>query len=359
MVRITFLGACREVGRSGILIESKNGDKCLLDYGVRFKTEERLPYEADLNNLKAVALTHCHIDHSGALPYIYKKKKIPLFTNPVTLSISQILIKDMIRISNYPYPFGYRELNKLMQNSYFLKNEYRQKVGNDFFITFFNAGHIPGSVSILVEVDNKRILYTGDINTKSTNLVDSQNYNTTQNIPKLDALITESTYSLRKHPLRSKIEEDFAERINNITENGGKVLIPAFGVARSQETLLILHKYQYPGKIFIDGLAKKISRIYLDYPDSIKNIKNYRSAFRRAEFITSKKGRKSARNSNGVIIAPSGMLKGGAAYEFVNSILNDPLSAIYLVGYQVEGSPGRNLLDTGVLEFLENNNTLH
>ncbi len=72
MTAITFLGACREVGRSAVLIESNNGDKILLDYGVRFNNEERLPSNFNKENLKAIALTHSHIDHSGALPFIYK-----------------------------------------------------------------------------------------------------------------------------------------------------------------------------------------------------------------------------------------------------------------------------------------------
>ncbi|TFG05161.1 MAG: MBL fold metallo-hydrolase, partial [Promethearchaeota archaeon] len=328
---------------------------CLLDYGVRFREEERLPLETDLDNLKAVALTHCHIDHSGALPYLYRNGKVPLFTNPVSMAITRILIKDMIRISHYPYPFGYKELNKLMRNSHFLKNGYRQKIASNFFITFFNAGHIPGSVSILVEVDNKKILYTGDINTRSTNLVKSNLLPNASNIPDLDALITESTYTLRNHPQRSEIEHDFVDRISNATENGGRVLVPAFGVARSQEALLILQKYQFSGKVYIDGLAKKVSHLYLDYPESINNYSEYKKALKRAKFINNRKVRNIARNSNGVIIAPSGMLKGGAAFEFVRSVLNDPLSAIYLVGYQVEGTPGKNLIDKGSIEFKSTN----
>ncbi|MEJ2249266.1 MAG: MBL fold metallo-hydrolase [Candidatus Lokiarchaeota archaeon] len=72
MVKINFLGSCREVGRSAILIESKSGEKGLLDFGVRFDAEERLPLETDLRGLKFAALTHCHVDHSGALPALKK-----------------------------------------------------------------------------------------------------------------------------------------------------------------------------------------------------------------------------------------------------------------------------------------------
>jgi len=350
MVRITILGAAREVGRSAVLIESKNGDKCLLDYGIRFRGKERLPYEVETTkNLKAIALSHCHIDHSGALPFFYKHKAIPFYTNPVTLAITKILIKDMIRISKFPYPFGFRELDKLQQNAYFLENKQRQKIGDNFFLTFYNAGHIPGSVSILIEVDNKKIFYTGDVNNQEVNLIESAK---SIDVPEIDVLITESTYAIREHPSREEVEKKFVENVIEVTENGGKVLIPAFGVARSQEALMILQKYNYQGKIFIDGMARKICNTYLEYPESLKDIALYKKALNKARFI-GKKGREIAKRSIGAIIAPSGMLKGGASIDFVRSFLSDPSSAIYLVGYQAEGSPGRKLLDEGIFEYKE------
>jgi len=349
MPKIHFLGSCREVGRSAILIESKNGTKCMFDYGVRFRSDERLPHEINLDDLSAVALTHCHIDHSGAIPYLYRDKDIPLFTNPVTLKVIETLIKDMIIISKYPYPFGYRELKRMMGNAKFLQNNIRQKIADDFYITFLHAGHVPGSVSILIEVDNKKILYTGDINTTDTNLVKPAKLNA--NI-KLDALITESTYALREHPSRELLEEAFVENVIKITDDGGKVLIPAFGVARSQEVLLILKKLNYNGKIYMDGLAKQISMDYLNYPEALRDVKALNKAIKTTQFI-SKRERSFIKKSNGVLIAPSGMLKGGAAIKFMRSFLDDPRSAVYLVGYQVEGSPGRELLENGIFKYKE------
>ena len=353
MPYIKFLGGCREVGRSAVLIESNNGAQCILDYGIRFKGEERLPLDGDFSNLKAVALSHCHVDHSGALPFLFKNKDIPLFTNPLTLRMSEILIKDTIKISNYPYPFGYRELQKTIKNASFLSNEVRQKIDDNFYITFYDAGHIPGSVSILVEVDNKRILYTGDINTQETNLVSPAE---PSKLPEIDVLITESTYSLREHPIRAELEKRFTDDTLNIIENGGKVLVPAFGVARSQEILLVLQKYNFKSEIFLDGLARKVSIEYAQFPNSFRNFAEYKSAFKKAQLITSREKRKNVKKrSDGLIISPSGMLKGGAALEYISSILNDPSSAVFLVGYQVEGTPGRKLIDEKIFEFKERN----
>ncbi|TXT65366.1 MAG: Ribonuclease [Promethearchaeota archaeon] len=352
MAKITFLGSCREVGRSAIQVESKNGDKFLLDYGIRFREEERLPQKSDLTQLKGVALTHCHVDHSGALPYLYLHgKSPPLFTNGLTLDIIDNLIKDTLKISKYPYPFGLKEIDNMKRNAYLLPIRARKKVSDNFYITFYDAGHVPGSVSILLEVDGKKILYTGDFNTKKTNLVDSAN---PLDIPDIDAVIVESTYALREHPPRDQLEQRFVEDVIEITQNGGTVLVPAFAVARSQEAIMILNRHRYREKVFLDGMGKLIAKIYFDYPEALKNRHFYRKALRNVDFVSRRKKRSVARKSTGVIVTTSGMLKGGAALEYIETILNDPYSAIYLVGYQVEGTPGRDLLDTGVFRFREN-----
>ena len=350
MVKITFLGCCREVGRSAILIESKNGAQCILDYGIRFKGEERLPLNGEIHNLKAVALSHCHVDHSGGVPFLFKDRDVPFFTNPLTLRVSEILLEDMIKISNYPYPFGYRELKKTRKNALFLKNGVRQKIDHEFYLTFFSAGHIPGSVSILVEVDKKKILYTGDINNQETNLISPAN---AQDIPEIDALITESTYSDREHPLREELEKKFIEDTVNIIDNGGSVLVPAFGVARSQEILLVLEKYNYKNDIYIDGLARKILTEYSEFPESFRDFTRYKSAAKKAQFVSREKRKKIGGKSQALIISPSGMLKGGAAIDYIPTFLDDPNSAVFLVGYQVEGTPGRKLVDEKIFEFKE------
>jgi len=353
MVKITFLGSCREVGRSAILIESKSGAKCMLDYGIRLSGEERLPIHSELNNLKAIALTHAHIDHSGAIPALYTNGAIPFYTTAVSLSITEILLRDTLRISSYPYPFGQREISAMMRSAKFIPKKTTQKIAEKFYLTFYPAGHIPGSVSILVEVDGKKILYTGDINTQETALVNKAD---TSGIPDIDALIIESTYALREHPPRKELEIEFLKNIMTIIDNGGNVLIPAFGVARSQEALLILDKHNFKGRIFVDGMAREISQLLKHYPESIKSIDSYQSALRKAHFISKKRSRRdrmNAKRRKGVFIAPSGMMKGGTVIDYAKSFLRDQNSAVYLVGYQVDDSPGRMLLDEGIFKFHE------
>jgi putative mRNA 3-end processing factor len=350
MVVIKFLGGTREVGRSAVLIKSKSGKSCLLDYGVRFTEEDRLPIDTELGDLQAIALSHCHVDHSGALPYIYTKYKVPLLTNALTHQVSEILLRDLIRVSRHSYPFGYRELDILRNNTIFLENKVRHKIDDNFYITFYNAGHIPGSVSILVEVDDKKIFYTGDINTKSTNLINGAD---PKEIPRIDCLITESTYALKNHPEREELEKTFMENVINVTEDNGNVLVPAFGVARSQEILLMLKKYNFQGKVYLDGLSKKISATYFDHPNKLRDYQFYKRAFSNSKFVTFKNRKHIRNNSNYVMITPSGMLKGGAALFYIKDMLEDKNSAIYMVGYQAEGTPGNKLLESGVFEYHE------
>jgi putative mRNA 3-end processing factor len=258
----------------------------------------------------------------------------------------------MIKISKYPYPFGYRELEKLRQSTQFLENGLRKKISEDFYITFYNAGHIPGSVSILVEVDKKKILYTGDINLINTNLVYPAE---TLINTKIDVIITESTYALKEHPSRNELEKKFAEEISNINENGGRVLIPAFGVARSQEILLILNKYNLDSHIYMDGLARKVGVTYSNFPLAFRDFGSYKRSLKKVQFVSEKTRKKIGKKSKSIIISPSGMLKGGAVIDYLKMILNDPNSAIYMVGYQVEGTPGRKLLDERIFEYQNKN----
>ena len=335
MVVIKFLGGAREVGRSAILIKSNSGKSCLLDYGVRFTEEDRLPIDMDLDDLQAIALSHCHIDHSGALPYIYTKYKVPLLTNALTHQVSEILLRDLIKVSRRSYPFGYRELDILRDNTLFLENKIRHKIADKFFITFFNAGHIPGSVSILVEVDDKTIFYTGDINTQNTNLINGAD---PKEIPEIDCLIIESTYALKNHPQREELEKAFIENVVNVTEDEGNVLVPAFGVARSQEILLMLQKYNFQGKVYLDGLSKKLSATYFDHPDKLKDFQFYKKAFSNSKFVTFKNRKQIKNNSNFVMISPSGMLKGGAALHYIKDMLEAPLLGIIPEAEQVKES---------------------
>ena len=118
-------------------------------------------------------------------------------------------------------------------------------------MTMINAGHIPGSAQIIVESEGRRVLYTGDFNLVPTHLVPGAD----QQYHDLDAMIIESTYAAEDHPDRIESERNFVLACKEVVENGGTVLVPAFGVGRSQEIICMLsdHNFSYP--VYVDGMA--------------------------------------------------------------------------------------------------------
>jgi len=348
VVLIKFLGACREIGRSGVLIESeKTSDKFLIDYGIKMEgKEDNFPMHVSGRDLSGIIITHSHIDHIGGAPIFYISGNIPLYINELTLEVSDVLLKDMMNVSDFYLPFEKQELNRMRKNTHFVYYNKRIKIGENTFLTMLNAGHIPGSAMAIIEMDNKKILYTGDINSISTELVPAA-------LPPeqdFDYIISESTYGATDHEPRQNVERDFIEHILNKLENGGKVLIPAFGVARSQEILMILNKYNIKFPIFLDGMARRIARIYEHFPDShyFKDYNKMINAYKQSHFIIQRQRfleRENAKSTKGIVIAPSGMLKGGTARMYAESIIGDSNSAIYLVSFQLPGSPGDVLLN--------------
>ena len=352
MVKITFLGACREVGRSGVLIESEETtDAVLCDYGIKTDGGEQVfPIHVSGKKLSAIVLSHAHIDHSGGIPLFYISGSVPLYCTESTYQVIEVLLHDMLNISRSNYlPFDRTEIFRMRDYVRFLKYKDRQKVGRNTWITLFNAGHIPGSAMILVEMDGKKVLYTGDFNTATTQLLHPAN---PMDIPPLDAIISEATYGTTDHQPRNEIEDKFLERVNQITNNKGSILIPAFGVSRSQEMLMVLTKNgNIPYPITLDGMARKISLIYMNNLKELRDPNAYSGALNLTHFINQKRRdfeRNQAASKSGAIVAPSGMLKGGTARYYFERLMANEDNAIFLVSYQIEGTPGRILLDEGL-----------
>ncbi|MHA1730966.1 MAG: MBL fold metallo-hydrolase [Promethearchaeota archaeon] len=331
-----------------MLLESeKGGAAVLLDYGVKMeKKEDNFPLHISARDVDAILLTHAHIDHSGGIPLFYVSNSPPVFATQLTLEITKILVRDMINISGSRLPFELPELKKMLLGARPVEYESRVRVAKDTYATFYNGGHIPGSAQILVEMDGKRILYTGDVNVNASQLVAPMH----QKFPAVDCVITESSYAMANHLPREVIEETFVERVTDVISNGGQVLVPAFGVARSQEVVCVLEKYRVKAPIFLDGMARSVAKLFARYPLYFRDYKTMSRAFKRATFIGERKRaiedrRNAVKRERAIIVAPSGMMKGGTVRYYAKRILPDPRSGVFLVSYQVEGMPGRVLLE--------------
>jgi putative mRNA 3-end processing factor len=341
-LKIGFLGGAREVGRIGVAVKSAK-TQVLLDYGVMLDHEPGFPMHVSPKEVDALILTHSHLDHSGALPIFYIEGKKPLYTNKLNLELTQLLIQDFIHLSSYYLPFEYLELRTMMQSNKHLDFGVEEKVG-DMRFQLLNAGHTPGSAHVLVEADGKRLLYTGDFNTAESKLLTGA----TMDYGDLDAVVMESTYANEDHTERSELEKRFVESVTEVVEKGGIVLVPAFGVGRSQEMACVLtaHHFEYP--MFLDGMAREASRIIMNYREFLRDPKLFMDAMHSADWVESWRDRRRALKNPGVIISTAGMLKGGPAAFYVSKLGKKANNAIFLVSYQIQGTPGKELLDKGI-----------
>jgi putative mRNA 3-end processing factor len=214
----------------------------------------------------------------------------------------------------------------------------------DMKVKLFNAGHTPGSAQVLIEADGKRFLYTGDFNLEDSKLLAGAS----MDYGDLDAVVIESTYANEDHTERLELERMFVEAATEVVERGGTVLVPSFGVGRSQEMACILaaHHFEYP--VVLDGMAREASRIIMNYKEFLKDPRLFMNAMHSLDWVEGWRDRRKALKSPGVIISPAGMLKGGPAAFYVSKIGKKANSAIFLVSYQIPGTPGKELLEKGI-----------
>jgi putative mRNA 3-end processing factor len=341
-LRVGFLGGAREVGRIGISIKSAMS-QVIVDYGVMLDNEPGFPMHVPPKDVDALILTHSHLDHSGALPFFYINDKIPLYTNKLNLELSQLLIQDFIRLSGYYLPFEYLELKTMMKNNHHLEFGQEATIG-DMKLKLVNAGHTPGSAQVLIKADDKRFLYTGDFNTEDSKLIAGAS----MEYGELDAVVIESTYADSDHTERSLLEKKFVESCLDVVETGGTVLVPSFGVGRAQEMACILaaNHFEYP--IVLDGMAREASRIVMNYREFLRDPKLYMNAMHSCDWVEGWRDRRRALKTPGVIISTAGMLKGGPAAFYLSKLGKKAINAVYLVSYQIPGTPGHELMEKGV-----------
>ncbi len=341
-MQIRFLGGAREVGRIGITVKSAK-TQVVIDYGVMLDNEPGFPMHVPPKDIDGLILTHSHLDHSGALPIFYINDKKTLITNKLNLELSQLLIQDFIHLSGYYLPFEYLELKSMMGSNQHLDFGQETTMG-DMKIKLVNAGHTPGSAQVLIEADGKRFLYTGDFNTEESKLLAGAS----MDYGDLDAVVIESTYADSDHTERGELERQFVESCKAVVEVGGTVLVPSFGVGRAQEMACILSANNFDYPITLDGMAREASRIIMNYKEFLKDPKLFMNAMHSADWVEGWRDRRKALKNPGVIISTAGMLRGGPAAFYITKLGKKAINAVYLVSYQIPGTPGRELLEKGV-----------
>ena len=343
-MKVSILGAAKEVGRSAFLVNS-NQTSLLMDYGVLLKREPIFPMHVKPKDIDAVVITHAHLDHSGFVPSLFLSDSVETQvcgTLP-TFDLSQLLIEDMIKISGFYLPFEYIDLITMMKHS---KNlAYRQPcMIKDVKVTLHESGHILGGATIIVEDEGKRLFYTGDINTRGSKILRPADLD----FDEVDLVIMESTYSQTEQMPREQSERELLEYAYEVVERGGTLFIPAFSVERAQEIACVLKAYNFPHKIAMDGMALKANEIMLRHPAFLRNPEIFKKSIGEAEWISGWNRRKRVVKEPCVIISPAGMLVGGSAVFYIQEIAQNDKNGIALVSFQGEGTPGRALLEKRV-----------
>lgn len=380
--RVTMLGAAGQIGRSAIYLqttESRILFDCGIDPSVPFGDPAEFPYldspDFKLEDVDAIVLSHAHMDHCGLLPYLYKiGYKGPIYCTEPTrdiMALSQLdFIKIMSNTVNQSTLYKPEDIKEMLKHVITLDFHEVTDITPDVRLTFYNSGHILGSAFCHVNIGNgmHNFMYTGDFNySYKQRLLDRA----VTEFPRLESLMMENTntgpkdYSLP----REEAEEEFLKILTDAYVRKSKVLIPVFGVGRSQEMLLTIENFIREGrlpedlKVYIDGMVWEVTAIHTAYPEflnrSLRNrILKGDNPFNIPNFVEvgSAKEREGVFKSEecAIVLATSGMLNGGTSVEYFKNFASEEKNSIVFVGYQATGTLGRRVKD-GEKEILLNN----
>ncbi|WP_417785923.1 MBL fold metallo-hydrolase RNA specificity domain-containing protein [Tenacibaculum sp.] len=365
--KVHFLGAAGTVTGSKFLIEVY-GKKIMIDCGMFQGVKElrelnwaELP--VDVNKIDVVLLTHGHLDHVGFLPRLYKQGfRGKIIGTAPTLAIAAIILKDSAKIheeeaqkaaeENYSkhnpvLPF-YTITEAENTISLFQVEEEGKWVSfsEEISYRFQYNGHIIGATFIELNINEKTFVFSGDVGRIKDYLLEK---------PKkpvwADYLFLESTYGHKLHP-KENIEGILSKLIKETIENKGNLIIPSFAVERLQMLMYVLWKLYKKNKIpsipiFVDSpMGNNVLEVFKRYPqwhklpmaeyeamcNHINIIESYRETWETIDDPRSK-----------IIIAGSGMVTGGRVLTYLQQLIDEPTTTVLLVGYQAEGTRGRQL----------------
>ncbi len=352
MIRFLPLGGADEVGASCFYLNI-DGTGILLDSGIhpRKTGKESLPKFELIENepLDFLFISHAHQDHIGALPFLIKKfPHVKIYTTKQTLEVAKLTLHNTVRITNEQMTgtsdqllYDHDDIDLILRS--ITEVEYQKSIevfglrhsSNDAVtITFYDAGHILGSASILIEYKNRWIFYTGDIKLSSQMLMDGA---VLPDKP-VDVLITESTYAATESEEIGTVKtegEKLIKEANRIIHSGGSVLIPVFSLGKMQEILMFLHNKMRSGKlseveIFTGGISRKIAHLY--------DINRYYFDIVNPDYY---------KRHSSIVLASSGMmLENTMSNKLMKYWLHHKSFGIFIVGYMDPSTPGHQIAES-------------
>jgi len=387
-MKLTFWGAAQVV--TGSMHQLMVGDDCyLLDCGEyqgrRREAEDRnrnFPFPC--KDVSAVMLSHAHIDHSGNLPLLVKNGfRGPIYASPATADLCRPMLEDAASLQEHDAAFlNKRNLRRKSLNvpgiaiDTVIEPLYTThdaeatfplfrpvamhtptNVGPGVVYQSFEAGHIFGSTTMLLELESGgkkvRLGFTGDLGRPGLPIIRDP-----EPLPPADYLIMESTYGNRVHEPIQSVAKKLAEIVNRTYQRGGKLIVPAFAVGRTQQLVLILHELiqantipKFP--IFVDSpLAVNVTEVFRKHPELYDEetsafLANHGDpfGFQLLTYVRDVNQSKALNDLQGpfMVISASGMCEGGRVVHHLKNNIGDPRNTILLTGYQAEYTLGRKI----------------
>lgn len=361
-IRLTSLGGFREVGRSCILMQTRDSN-ILLDVGLNVGNKnDQFPNfdipEFSIRDLDAVIVSHAHLDHCGMVPFLFKYGyKGPVYCTLPTRNLSTMLQLDFVQIcekEGIPGPYSKRDVKSAVLHTIPLSWGKVTDIAPDIKLTLHNSGHILGSSIIHLHFGKGgfNFIYTGDFKYQKTRLLEKA----AVKFPRVEALLIESTYGgpQDRIPSRQDSERDLRQILNSTIKRGGKILIPVLAVGRAQELIIVLEEFISKGiidhvPIFLDGLISEATAIHTANPDFLssdlreKILHQGKNPFL-SDFFTTISSQEERNDvilgGSCIILATSGMLIGGPSVQYLRRLAEDKNNSLIFVSYQVNGTLG-------------------
>lgn len=370
LVEVMPLGAGQEVGRSCIILRYL-GKTVMLDCGIHpgYSGLASLPFfdEIDLADVDVALITHFHLDHCAAVPYLvgHTQFRGRIFMTHPTKAIVHTLLKDFVKVSKAHSPDGkglYSDKDLELATERTEVIDFQQTVDVEGIrVTPYRAGHVLGAAMFEVEIAGMRLLYTGDYSRVADRHMPPADLPT--HPP--DIVVVESTYGVSRHLPRDEREQRFAERVHTAVARGGKVLLPVVALGRAQELLLILEEYweRHPELHGVpiyqaSGLARRAMSVYKTYIEMMND--DIRKAFEIAnpfqfKHITHLKSLREYDDVGAcVVMATPSMLQSGASRSLFDEWCTDTRNLVIIADFAVQGTLARDIL-AGPAEIVKAN----
>ncbi|HLH18188.1 MAG TPA: MBL fold metallo-hydrolase [Bryobacteraceae bacterium] len=385
-MKLTFWGAAGGVTGSMHLVES-GGRRILLDCGLNQGRRK----EADAKNrhlpfagssIDAVVLSHAHIDHSGNLPTLVRGGfSGPIYATPATIDLCNWMLRDTAHIQEKDAEFlnkrrdhrkaigienGHAEPLYSMADAertlpLFRPVPYhtRQELGPCLSFESYDAGHILGSAAVVLHeasgARGVRLAFSGDVGRPNAPIIRSP-----EAMPPVDYLILESTYGGRLHKSLDHVVNRLEAVVNRTAGRGGRIIVPAFAVGRTQQLVLLLHQLANEKRIpnipiYVDSpLAVNVTDVYRAHPECFNEetrayLGNHEDpfGFRRLQYIRDAEDSKKLNDLHGpfVVISASGMAEQGRILHHLRNNIEDPRNTVLIAGFMAQDTLGRKLVE--------------